>query len=346
MKCPLVSIITVTYNSGEYIEKLLSSLLKVNYKPLEIIVWDNLSTDDSREKALKYEKRGVKVYSSRVNYGYAEGNNQALKKAKGEYIFLLNPDTVVTENFLTPLIKRAQNNPEIAAVQPLILLMKEKKLINLTGKETQFLGFDWIRDYKKKKVPGPGEISSFSGSGVLIRKEILAKTKFFDSIYFMYQDDTDLSWRMRLFGYKLFFEPKSIIYHDYKYIPKESYHPLKNKLKYYERNRLATIFKNYSIRTLIVLLPAFLTIEAAMIVFSLINGWVKEKILGYVFNIQNMKYLLNERNFVQRNRKLKDREIVEDFKAGLKFEKFEIFPIRFIINPFLTIYWSIAKILI
>jgi len=345
IKTPLVSIITVTYNSEDYIERLLKSLLEVSYKNFEIIAWDNTSTDKTRAILNNYKDK-VKVYLSKINYGYAEGNNQALKKAKGDYIFLINPDTTVKPNFLDALIIKAESDEKISAVQPLVYLMKNKKQINLTGKKTQFLGFDWIRDYKREKVRKAGEISSFSGSGVLIKREVVKKTGFFDKTYFMYQEDTDLSWRMRLLGYKIFFEPQSVIYHDYKYIPKESYHPLKNKLKYYERNRLSTIFKNYSTKTLLLILPAIFLIEIAMIFFSAGNGWLWQKLEGYIYNLRNIKHLVKQRNFIQKKRKVSDKEIVKDFKAMLKFEKFEIFPIRFVINPFLRIYWHFVNFLI
>ena len=302
MKNPLVSIIIITHNSSGYIKGLLGSLSKISYKPVEIIIWDNDSTDNTRKLISLYKNQRIRLILSKKNLGFAEANNRAFKNAKGKFVLLLNPDTVVKSNFLEKLVERAENDKKIAAVQPLVYLMKNKNVINLTGKVTQFLGFDWIRDYKKREPCEAGEITSFSGSGVLIKREILRKIGFFDGHYFMYQEDTDLSWRMRLYGYKVYFEPGSVIYHDYKYIPKENYLSLKNKFKYYERNRLITVYKNYSTRSLALLLPALIIIEVLMLVFALLKGWFGEKILGYAYLYNNFGHFSKERYLIQQKR--------------------------------------------
>jgi len=344
MRKPLVSIVIVTYNSSEYIKVCLESLLAITYKPHEIVVMDNSSTDNTKDILSKYEGK-INIFSSK-NVGFAEGVNKAVRKAEGKYVFLINPDTKVSQGFLQPLVAVMEANNKVAACQPLIYLMKKKKTINLTGKTTQYLGFDWIKDYKEKIVPERHEISSFSGSGVMIRKSIFSKCGGFDPIYFMYHEDTDLSWKFRLLGYKLLFIPESVIYHDYKYIPKESYHPLKNKLKYYERNRLTTIIKNYQTKTLMLLSPIIITIEFAMLAFSILQGWFLQKLQGYGHIIKNARKIRASRLFIQKKRVVSDKELVNSFKAGLYFKEFQIFPVKYIVNPLLSIYWTLIRIFI
>lgn len=345
MNSPLVSIIIVTYNSSDIIKKCLDSVLKTTYQNKEIIIVDNNSSDDI-DKILGEYKEKVKVLFEKQNLGYSGGNNLGIKNSKGEYVFLLNPDTEVTEGFLQPLVERMESDDKVAACQPLVYLLNNKNIINLTGKETNFLGFDWIRDYLKKDTPSGDEITSFSGCGAMLRKSVLLKTKVFDSNYFMYYEDSDLSWRLRLFGFKLIFVPNAVMYHDYKYIPVENYQTLKSKLFFNERNRLMTIYKNYNTKTIILLLPAIILLEFCMLIFSIFGGWFNEKLRGYVSIIKLRNELCQNRVFIQKNRLLSDKQVTSDFKGTLSAEIYDNWGVRLFVNPFLFCYWNVVKNLI
>ncbi|MFA5932973.1 MAG: glycosyltransferase family 2 protein [Microgenomates group bacterium] len=345
MKLPLISVIIVTFNSTDYLAKCLSSLMKAKYPNLEIIVVDNNSTDNTI-KFIKSLKQNIIPIFSDKNLGYAGGNNLGINQAKGEFVFLLNPDTLVDKNIFSFLIEPFLSDSKVAVSQPAIYLMKDSDRLNLTGKVTHYLGFDWVRDYGKKNSPEMGEIMSFSGCGVMIRKSILERTKAFDSNYFMYYEDSDLSWRLRLFGYKLIFVPYAVMFHDYKYIPVESYQPLKNKLFYNERNRLITVYKNYSMATLLLIFPAVLIIEICMLFFSLIGGWFEEKIKGYASIVKLSSSLHQNRVFVQKNRILSDKQVTAIFASTLNSKIYDNLGVKYIINPFLFCYWRIIKNLI
>ena len=118
-----------------------------------------------------------------------------------------------------PLVNEI-GHKSVAAVQPLVYLF-DKKTINLTGKVTHYLGFDWLKDFKQTKIPKKQRIYSLSGSGVLFDKEVFLQLGGFDELYFMYYEDSDLSWKLQLVNKKIMFVPESKLYHDYKYIPKE-----------------------------------------------------------------------------------------------------------------------------
>lgn len=342
MKQPLVSIILVTYNPQKYIRNCIDSVLDINYESYEIIVVDNNSTDNTRQILEKYKTKIQTIYNDQ-NLGYAEANNLGAGKAKGKYLFILNPDTLVNKNFLKPLVNEMEDDNTVAACQPLVYLLNDKEKINLTGKETHFLGFDWIRDYLKKIPSRGGEIASFSGSGVLIRHSIFDKLRGFDPLYFMYYEDSDLSWRMRLFGYKIIFVPVSTIYHDYKYIPDENYQSLKGKLFYNERNRLINLIKNYKLSTLIILSPAILFLELCLLLYATYKGWLKEKISGYLSIIKNFGYIVGERKVIQKGRKVGDKQIILEFKSTLDFIYFRNIIVTLIINPLLSLYWFTVR---
>ncbi|MDP2860600.1 MAG: glycosyltransferase family 2 protein, partial [bacterium] len=263
---PLVSIIVLTYNSQRHIRPCLTALFKTKYEDFEVIVVDNASADETIE-IVKKEFPKTRLFLNKTNLGYAAGNNLAVEKTRGSLVAFINPDTTVSPGWLEPLVS-AIEPAKIAACQPKILLSKEKHLLNGTGKTTNFLGFDWLTDYQKKdKQMKVREITSFSGSAVLTKKEIFLSLSGFDEDFFMYGEDSDLSWRMRLSGFKILFTPESVVYHEYKYKPEEHIQKASKKFYLLERNRIVTLLKNYSLKTLILLLPVFLFMEVGMNIY-------------------------------------------------------------------------------
>lgn len=343
MKSPLVSIIIVTHNSADYILECINSIKKSNYKSIEIILVDNASSDNTLQIVDKEKNNKLRIIKNDHNLGYAHANNQAANISNGEFLFIINPDTRVEPDFLPPLIEQMNKSESIAVCQPLVYLF-DKKTVNLTGKETHYLGFDWIRDYKSKRKLRNEQIYSFSGSGVLIRKSIYVKLGGYDDLYFMYYEDSDLSWKLNLFGKKILFTPKSVLYHDYKYIPQEKHQPLKRKLFYIERNRLQTIFKNYSFKTLFLLVPAIIFMEIGMITFAIIDGWGLTKLKTYLSIMQNFETLNSNRKFIQEKRIVSDKTIMQSFKSKITFEKFSNPVIKYIVNPVLDLYYKIIVI--
>ncbi|GIK83880.1 MAG: glycosyl transferase [Patescibacteria group bacterium] len=344
MKSPLVSIILVTYNSEEYLEACLVSLYSNIYPQFEVIIVDNNSSDNTKKIILKYQKKfpnkSVVSFNSQ-NLGYAKANNAAIAMARGDLFFVINPDTIVDKNFLTPLVNEI-NEKNIAAVQPLVYLF-DKKTINLTGKVTHYLGFDWLRDFNQVRIPKKSELFSLSGSGVLLNKKDFLEAGGFDEFYFMYYEDSDLSWKFNLLDKKMVFAPKSILFHDYKYIPKETYQPLQKKLFYIERNRIVTILKNYSIKTLLLLLPMFIFMELGMLIFAFFDRWGTTKLRTYMSILKSYKHIVEKRSFIQSKRKVADSTIFKQFESAITFEKFSNPLIKYVVNPILHIYFIIIE---
>jgi GT2 family glycosyltransferase len=333
-----------TYNSEDYIEQCLESVLRVVYKPLTIVVFDNASLDDTPKILRDYEDR-FRVTYSKKNLGYAEACNRIAKMSNDEFLFILNPDTVVKSDFLNPLVAAMIEDDKVAAAQPLVYLLNED-IINLTGKKRHILGFDWIKDFGATKPPKPQLIESFSGSGVLMRRKVFNELGGYDSSYFMYYEDSDLSWRMSLSGYKIVFVPESVISHDYKFVPDENLLTLKRKLYLNERNRLTSLMKNYSLKTLVVLFPIFAFMEMSLLTYFLFKGWLLEKLKGYASIFLNFDQIIKERRHVGRMRKVEDRELMKNMSCKLKFSHYEILPVRYVIDPIVCAYWSIASNLI
>lgn len=344
-KKPLVSIIIVTFNSQKYIKDCLRKVLASDYLNFEVIIVDNNSTDKTVQ-IIKQNFPNVRVVKRATNLGYAEGNNLGVEKARGDYVAILNPDTQVSQGWLKPLLVGIKKS-KVAACQPKIMLKNQKSQINLTGKTTHFLGFDWLENYQKKDYKmSTREINSFSGSAILINKRIFKKLGGFDSLFFMYYEDGDLSWRIRLAGYKIILVPDSIVYHDYKYQTDENYQKMKRKFYYLERNRLIMIFKNYSLRTFFLLLPAFVLMETGMNVYFLGKGWLIEKWKGYFWILGNLPEILRKRYFIQKRRQFSDCEVCRGFAGTIEFKEFNNVFVKWIANPVLSVYWRGVKKLI
>lgn len=341
MKHHEITVIIVTHNSETYIQNCLEALLHVSYKPIHISVVDTASTDGTKRIVDKYKH--VHTLYLTENVGFAAANNEAWEAAQTEFICLLNPDTVVEPGFFEPLVQAMNEDEHVGACQPIVYLLKNRSLINLTGKKTHFLGFDWIDGFKTTTVPKEQEIVSFSGSGVLLRSSAVQDVGFFDPRYFMYYEDSDLSWRMRLRGWKTMFIPASKMFHDYKYVPEKGGLRFSHKIFLNERNRLSNLFKNYRLWTLLLISPAFIVTEFGLLVVALTQGWFVAKISAYLSFLYMLPWLIQQRMLVQEKRTISDKKITREFESAITFEKFQHPLVRRIANPVLTWYWGVIR---
>jgi len=204
---PLVSIIIVNYNGCSILEKCLESLSKITYSNFEIILVDNNSADDSIQ-LVKEKFSKVIILKLDSNKGFAEPNNIGARIAKGKYLLFLNNDTVVTENFLTELVKVIQSNEKIAICQS--LLLKSDGTTDSSGDYIDELGVVYN---SKTVVSELRTISSARGASMIIEKSIFDELGGFDATFFATFEDVDLGWRAWIKGYHVVLAPNSIVYH-------------------------------------------------------------------------------------------------------------------------------------
>ncbi len=169
----------------------------------------------------------------------------------------------------------------------------------------------------------------------------LKKVGGLDESYFMYYEDSDLGWRLRMAGFLLWYCSASVIFHDYKFIPDEKNQSISQKLFWAERNRLYTIFKNYSVSTLILISPALFLMELALLFFFTIKGWLGVKLRTYASLWSHRSELLASRKKVQSTRVLEDRAVIEQFESKIEFSLFKNPLVSYLLNPLLFIYWKL-----
>jgi len=311
---PTVTVIVLAYNGGEDLIYCVSSLTKSVYPNLQILVVDNASADGSVEK-LRKKFPGVKVIVNQSNLGYAAGNNIGIMRSSDEFVVLVNQDATVSPDWLGHLINAAKKHKDGAFFQPKILLSSNKPIIDSAGNETHLLGFGFPRglgeidrgQYESFRVLG-----HVSGSCLLIRRAALSTIGLLDPFYFIYNEDTDLCWRGLILGWRSYYVPTSVVYHDHVTSLSGS--------KYYflERNRLATLMKNYRKNTLVLLLPLLLGVELLMLLLAVSRLWLGWKIRGYADLIRARAYLSSERVRIQSSRCLEDRMVMNNFSITFR----------------------------
>ncbi len=349
---PSVVVLILGYNDEENLKDTLNSVLKQSYSNYKTLYIDNASSDNSFD-FVKNKYPQVKLFKNKQNLGYAGAYKKALdkifQKNDVDAAILLNSDVVVDYDWLKELVHSAFSDKKIALAQPKIFLHTKNKtgeLINTFGNEINYLGFGFCGNYKKKdnpKIENDKEITYASGCSLLIKKDsYLNSAGGLDAKFFAYLEDQDLGWRLKMNGYKSILSAKSVMWHKYIFQKNE-----RNKWKFYmlERNRLFFIFKNYQLKTIILLLPIFLFMEIGIFLDSLIKGYFMDKIKSYFNFIKNIKKLFRNRRTIQRTRKLTDKQLFAKFSPIIKFEEINSFPLK-IANIFLFLYYKLIKLFI
>ena len=225
-----LSIVIVNYNVQYFLENCLHSVVKAGSGlQSEIFVVDNNSVDGSL-KMLKEKFPQVKVIANKKNLGFSRANNQAIRQAKGEYILLLNPDTVVEEETFVKCIAKMDSDHKIGGMgvkmmdgkgnflpeskrglpTPAVAFYKIFGLSSLFPRSKRFGQYHFGHLSKDEDH----EIDVLSGAFMLLRRKVLDEIGLLDEDFFMYGEDIDLSYRITKAGYKnLYFSQSSIIHY-------------------------------------------------------------------------------------------------------------------------------------
>jgi hypothetical protein len=342
------AVIIVNYNGKPYIEDCLNSLSRQTYGPYEIILVDNGSQDSS----VGLVERGfpqVKIIRNAENLGFARANNIGIRYAleKGcEYFVFLNYDTVVDEDFLEELVRCVNRNAQAGICQSKIYIYSQDRpgrIINSIGNEAHFLGFGFcggLGEMDSQEYQRDREITFASGAAMLIRREVLEEIGLFDEDFFLYQEDLDLCMRARLAGWRILLASGSKVHHKYVFAKNT------NRYFYTECNRLPRLFKTYETRTLLVLLPALLMMEIALLFFALWGGWLGLKLKAYIEVLRSLGKTLRKRKRLQNMRKVPDKEVLLFLTGKVDFLEMANPLIRYGYNPFMSFYWRWAKALL
>jgi GT2 family glycosyltransferase len=214
---PFVSVIVVNYNGKPFLDDCLTSLRAQTYPRLryEVLVVDNGSSDGSLGYlASRYP--WVRRIAAGTNLGFARGNNEGFRHARGDLLALLNNDACVEPSWLEELVDALNDDPRTGGVAAKILLKKDPGRINSAGLTLYRTGYGGDRGYGQAdqgQFDEPAEVFGACGASALLRRAMLADVGPFDERFFMYYEDLDLAWRARLRGWTFRYTPKAVVHH-------------------------------------------------------------------------------------------------------------------------------------
>lgn len=313
---PLVSVVIVNYNSGTYLWECVRSIAHSSYPRTELIIVDNASSDESVTK-VEASFPEASIVRNPVNLGYSGGVNTGIAKAKGEFMVIMNPDIVVDQRWLNVLVDAALRYPRGAFFQPKILLMDDQRVLNSAGNMIHVAGFGVCRGIGTldegrfdKEVP----VCYASGACTLARVKALHEIGPMDPLFFAYGEDKDWGWRGLMMGWQSVYVPSSRILHKWSSVLGHS----PRKLYLLEFERLLSIWKNYSDRTLLILAPLLLLVEASVLVHATSKGWLAEKLRSYSDLLRLREAVVRARRTIQARRVIHDSIIAQSFVTEIE----------------------------
>jgi hypothetical protein len=349
---PKVAVVLINYKdyARKYLNECIASLRQQSYPKdsFKVFIVDNATSAETVQH-LRAAAPEAEIIPEEKNAGFAEGNNIAMRRALGEdygYIVLFNMDTIADARWLEELVRVAEADKGLGAVQSLIMLHPETEKINSLGNEIHFLGFGFCKGYGERisniKHPISNDFFYASGASVLYPVEVLKKVGLFDPEFFMYHEDTDLSWRIRQAGYKIALAEKSVMYHKYQFS--------RSILQFYhmERNRMIMMFENYRLGTLILIFLPFLIMELGMLFYAALRGmfWTKLRTYGYFFHLKNWRRMVKNKRQKAKLRKVSDRKLSRRIVGKLEFQEIANPILTYLVNPVFNVYWKLVRFLI
>jgi GT2 family glycosyltransferase len=306
---PLVTILVLNYNGRKYLESCLNSLRTTNYPNFRIIVVDNGSIDNSVE-FIKKNYPNVGIIRNNENLGYARAINAAMDSVESEYVVFLNNDIIVESNWLRQLMFHMNLMKNVvAAANPKILFLNNKEVINAAGGSCDIYGVGWNRgngEFDRGQYDAVEEVFYVNGAAFLIKKDVWKDVGPFDERYFLYGEDLDWCWRAKMKGYKLLYVPSARIYHQWR-------GSSGSMVEFLEKHWLASLLKNYSLKTIFTLAPRYLTLKFLKAIWLMKNGKeFCEKFAvfkSFLWNLNNFKGTWTKHLLVQKTRKVSDKEI-------------------------------------
>ena len=246
---PLVSIISINYNDAKVTMDMLASLKNLTYSNYEVIIIDNASPSDNPD-IIKETYPKITLIKSKLNLGFAGGNNLGVKVAKGDYLLFINNDTIVPDGFMEPLVNTLERDKSIGMVSPKIKFHWDPTLIQYAGYTP--MNHWTIRNnsigYHQKddgSFNTEGVTASIHGAAMMVPRSVVEKVGMMTEIYFLYYEEHDWAEMIKRAGYKIYYQPKSYILHKEslatgKSSPLKTYYLARNRIVFARRNFKAT----------------------------------------------------------------------------------------------------------
>jgi GT2 family glycosyltransferase len=348
---PAVTAVLTTYDGAKHLETLWPSLAAQDY-PADrwrlIVVENGPTRDAARWVAERVPAAQVLVPGD--NLGYAGGNALGIREALAggaDHVLVVTQDTRLAPGAMTALVEAAEAHPTAGAVQPKLLRHEAdgRVVIHSRGNELHYLGVGFVGgDGEPDRPLEVRPIAYASGACVLYRACALRTVGAFDPALFMYHEDSDLGWRLRLAGWEALLAPAAVVHHDYDFARPG----WKRKFYYVERNRLINVLTHYRAATLALLAPALLAFEPVGLLYAARSGWLGQRLAVYGFFARpsSWRYLADKRRTVQALRRRRDRDVVPFLSSRFAFGPVATPAVRLVLDPIFTAYWRLIRPLV
>lgn len=302
-----VDVVVVSWNNRGYLEALLPALA-AQTQPHRVVVVDNGSTDGT-VAYLAENWPAVDVVALGANLGFAAANNRGLARCRATWVALVNSDTVPDAGWLAALVAAGEADPALGAVASLMVFMDRPDVVNSAGIAVDPTGiaWDWLGGCRVDDLPfdaGAGAVPVFGASAgaALYRRAALDDVAMppagavFDEAYFMYLEDVDLAWRLRLRGWGSVLAPAARIRHVGSGTSGEG-SAFKNRLL--ARNKVWTVVKNYPLGPLLARLPLVVAYDLASVPYRVVVNGQTAALRGRLDALRHLGHAVAERRRIQ-----------------------------------------------
>ena len=319
MTSPRVAVVLVSYNEGGFLQEVLPALEAQTVRPARTIVVWNKNDDGSAEMVAERFPHVERVVMPEPS-GFAVANNVGIRMADDcEWVALLNPDAFPEPDWLETLLRSAADRPDFAVFGPKLRRAREPGMLDGTGDMYHVAGLAWRRDNLALEAESaaadvPAETFSASAAAALYRRDALVEAGGFDESFFIYFEDTDLVFRMRLAGHRCWYEPRAVVRHV-----GSATTATQGDLALYhmQRNMIWTWVRNMPLPLLLLYLPQHLLANVALLAIEAREGRAGIVLRAKRDAIAGLPRVLRERRVLQSRRQAGSRAILAPMSRGL-----------------------------
>ncbi len=304
------SVVIVTHQSEAFIAEVLDALIRDPDGPDEIIVVDSASTDRTRDILATYD---IGVIALDENVGFVAACHAGADLASGSTLVLLGHDTVPEQGWLPPLAEAARADG-IGAAMATLVDAASPHLFNSSGGHLTYVGLAWLSGLGEtvpEVEPDLVDVAFPSGGAMAIRADTWRRFDGFRRSLFMYQEDTDLGWRLRLAGLRVVRATRSRVRHRYEFGRS------RDKMYHLERNRWMLLLSNYEPATVAILMPAFLAADLGVWWIALRDGWFRQKLRADLDVLGHRRQWRTERALTRATRRIGDAAMLETMETNV-----------------------------
>lgn len=293
MNNPLVSVVIVNYNAGQFLQSCIRSLKTYGIKEMEIVVVDNHSTDNSLSM-VEQDYQDVIIIRNSKNLGFPAANNQGFSIASGKYIFMLNPDAEVTPNAIQNMLDFMEQNPRVGLLAPRTVDQMQNPVQSIWQQPTLWstllnmwhLGFLLPNhNYASHDKQSIFEVEAASGAAMFFSRKILEKLHGLDENLF-WIEDIDFCKRILQTGYQIMYFPFATVIHHVSVTARKNYrvsisNQIFSKIKFFRKH-------HGWLPTTIVYISSWLHVLTKIIWFSFLSPFsqiARKKLDAYVHTL-------------------------------------------------------------